>query len=142
MTMNDGLSIGATQAQAQDRLRSYRTVLAVVLGLYALLGLVALLAPVSLAYALNLPPPFPAAWVRAWGALTLVVVLFTLPGWLDPLRSRWPNLLGIGTRLGLAILYLLLGGGFLWLALLEIVVALLLAWAYFGLFRAELMSRP
>jgi len=140
--MDQTLMIGWTRAYAADRRATYRRMLGLVLALELLLGLIALLGPVSLSRLLGLPEPFPPGWVRAWGGALLVLAMLWLPGWLDPLRARWPNLAGVPARLAMGVLYLALGGGFALLGVLELAFALLLAWGYLGFFRAEVMSRP
>lgn len=140
--MDQTLMIGWTQAQAADRRASYRRMLGLVLALDVLLGIAALIGPVTLSRVLGLPEPFPVGWVRAWGGLLLLAVALLLPGWLNPLRARLPNLVQLPGRMLLGLLFLLLGGGFAVLGVLEIAFALLLAWGYYGLFRAEVMSRP
>lgn len=65
-----------------------------------------------------------------------------IPASKEPVRRRWSNLVGIAGRLVLGVVYLLLGGGYLWLALIEASSALLLVHLYYRLGRAELMSRP
>lgn len=147
--MTQTLSLGWTQAEARTRRASYRRLLAVSLILQGLIGLYAILAPAGLAHLLGLPPAFPSGWTRAWGAMLLLVTLLSLPGQIEPLRVRWPNIVGILGRAGTAGLFLALGlcggaavRGFLWLALLDGAFALALAVSYFRLFRAEIMSRP
>ena len=83
-----------------------------------------------------------APFVRLWGALLMIAATLYFPGWLDPLTMRWPNVVGVAARVLLALIYLLLGGGFLWLALIEVVFAVALGLAYLRYARAELMSRP
>ena len=75
-------------------------------------------------------------------ALQVLLAVLYVPGWMDPLRARWPNLAGILGRLGLGLVYLALGGGFTALGIVELALALLLAWLYLSLLKAELMSRP
>ena len=53
-----GHSLAWSQAKAADRLRSYRCIFAVSLGLDVLLGLLAIFGPVTLARLIGLPEPF------------------------------------------------------------------------------------
>jgi len=142
MTDADALRIGWTQSEAASRSRTYRGLLLVVLIVQALAGLGALIWPGHLSEWLALPAPTPDGWLRAVGVMLLATAVLYVPGYIEPRYQRVPNVVGILARLGLAVLYLCLGGNFRWLALYEVVVALLLAWTYWGLIRSELMSRP
>jgi hypothetical protein len=136
------LRIGWTRAQSDSRRGTYRRLLGFNLLLQAAIGLAALAAPVWVAQTLGLPEPLPAGWVRIAGLLLLVVTVLYLPGWIEPVHARWPNMVGIAARAGTALLYLLLGSGFLWLAAFDALFAVLLAVSYTRLLRAELMSLP
>ena len=138
--MTEGLSIAWTQAEATEHRIVYKRVLGANLAIYAVLSIAAIAAPTALSRLVGLPGP--TEWLRSWGGLLLLVTLLYLPGFLDPVRSRWSNAVGIVGRFGAAGLYAVLGGGFLWLALGEAAFGILLAVTYFGLFRSELMSRP
>jgi hypothetical protein len=140
--MDQTLMLGWSRAAAMDARATYRRVLGLVLALEVLLGLAALLAPHTLADVLGTGEPWPPAWPRLWGGMLLAAAVLYLPGWLDPVRTRWPNLAGLGVRLAGGIVLLLLGGSFAVLGAIALLVGLLLAWAYLRLFRAEIMSRP
>jgi hypothetical protein len=136
------LTLSWTRQEADSRRRIYQRALWAVLAFEALIGLYALLAPTSLSTLLGLPAPSPAGWTRLWGALLIFAAALHVPGTLDPVRRRWAGLVGISGRFALALLYAILGGGFWWLAAIEAGLGALLAFLYFALFRAELMSRP
>jgi len=140
--MTDALTIGWTRAQADGRRTTYRRLLALNLILQTVLGLVAIIAPVWLARAADLPGPPPAGWIRLWGVMLLIMVLLYVPGWVQPVFVRWPNVVGILARFALAITYLALGQGFRWFALYEVLFALALAVTYGRLLRDELMAEP
>ena len=106
------------------------------------LHLIALVVPVWLARSANLPGPPPAGWVQLWGVMLLITASLYLPGWIEPLQVRWPNIVGIIARFVLAIAYVSLGRGLRWFALYELIFAVALAWNYRALLRADLMSRP
>jgi hypothetical protein len=108
----------------------------------AALGLISLIVPVWLARSADLPGPPPAGWVQLWGVMLLITASLYLPGWIEPLHVRWPNIVGIIARFVLAIAYVSLGRGLRWFALYELIFAIALAWSYRALLRADLMSRP
>lgn len=147
--MDQTLNLGWTQARTHSLERRYRQVLGFNLLLLVLVGLWAILAPASLAQAARLPLEETMPMFRAWGGMVLLAVLLYLPGWLQPLRIRWPNVVGILGRFGMGTLFLLMalfGGaalrGLLWFALFDLIFAAALAILYFRLAEAELMSRP
>jgi hypothetical protein len=140
--MTDALSIGWTRAQAATQHTVYRRLLGFALIVQTLFGLVALVAPVWLTRAADLPGAPSAGWVRLWGVMLLITAILYLPGWIQPVYSRWPNVVGIVARIVLAVTYFWLGRGLRWFGLYELVIAVLLAWSYAKLVRAELMSRP
>ena len=140
--MTDALSIGWTRAQAGTQRTAYRRLLGFALVVQTALGLIALAAPLWLARAADFPGAPSAGWVRLWGVMLLITALLYLPGWIEPVYSRWPNVVGILARFVLAVVYVWLGRGLRWFALYELVFAVWLAWSYGRLLRAELMSRP
>jgi hypothetical protein len=139
---DDALTIGWTQAQVATQRTTYRRLLGFTLIVQAMLGLIALIVPVWLARSAELPGPPPAGWVQLWGVMLLITASLYLPGWIEPLHVRWPNIVGIVARFALAIAYLSLDRGLRWFALYELIFAVALAWSYRGLLRADLMSRP
>jgi hypothetical protein len=140
--MTDALRIGWTQAEAASRRRTYRCLLLVVLLVQVAAGLLALIWPVQLSDWLGLPVPSPDGWLRAVGVFLLITAVLYAPGYINPVFVRYPNVVGIVARFGLAILYLCLGGNFRWLAAYELIVAVALGVTYQRLIGAELMSRP
>jgi hypothetical protein len=140
--MTDALRIGWTQAEAASRRRTYRGLLLAVLIAQALAGLLALIWPVHVSEWLSLPAPSPDGWLRGFGLMLLVAAALYVPGYIDPLYVRTPNVVCILSRFALAILFLCMGGNFRWLALYEVVVGVALGLSYQRLMGAELMSRP
>jgi hypothetical protein len=140
--MTDALSIGWTAGQAATQRTAYRRLLAFALIVQTVLALIAIMAPVWLARAADLPGAPSAGWVRLWGIMLLITATLYLPGWIEPVYARFPNVVGILARFVLAVAYFSLGQGLRWFALYELVLAIALAWSYGRLMRAELMSRP
>lgn len=140
--MTDALTIGWTRAQAERRRSVYRRLLGLNLILMAVLGLIAIAVPVWLAKTADLPGPPPAGWLRLWGVMLLIMAVLYVPGWIQPVFVRWPNVIGILARFALALAYVCLGQGFRWFALYEVLFAAVLAWSYGRLLRDELMAEP
>lgn len=124
------------------RVDAYRRLLQVSIALNILIALFVLIWPGGFTSLLNLPDAYPAAWPRLWAALWIGVNLLYIPGAIAPLTNRYPNILGIVIRLAVALLFLLQGGGFLWMALYEAVFGLALLVTYRSALRANLMSKP
>jgi hypothetical protein len=139
---DDALTVGGTRAQAATARTTYRRLLAFNLIVQALLGLIALIVPVWLARQADLPGPLSPGWVQLWGIMLLIMASLYLPGCIEPLHVRWPNVVGIVARFILAVAYFRLGQGLRWFALYELIFAIALAWSYRRLLRAELMSHP
>jgi hypothetical protein len=140
--MDNTLSLGWMEERANSRRSRYRMILILSLAVQVAIGLFAIIRPDALVHLFELPQPNDMDWPRAWGALLVLMAAFYIPGLREPVRWRWSNIMGIVGRAGMAVVYLILGGGFVWLALIEAGLALLLVIFYFGLFRAVLMAHP
>jgi len=138
--MSYSLQLGSAKRLAQNAAAQYRTALTVYLAVYALAGLLAVIVPSVVGHALALPPPY--GGIRPVGGLILLVAAFQLPVWQDAVRSRVAALIATAGRFLLALLWLVAGRYFLWIALFEMVFAILLAWLLYKYMTAELMSRP
>ena len=140
--MTDALRIGWTRGEADSRRRTYRRLLLAVMILQVSAGLLALIWPACVADWLAVPSVPPNAFLRALGMLMVFAAVFCVPGYLNPAFARFPNVVGIAEHFAFAILYLCLGGSFLFVAAFELVVAVALAVTYQRLIGAELMNRP
>jgi|SRR4029453_6260240 hypothetical protein len=140
--MTDALNIGWTAAQAQTRRRIFQRILGLNMVLQVLIGLACMLAPDFVSRTLGLPPPAPSGWIRGWGATLILVTALYISALQDPVRSRFANIAGILGRLWMATVWLVIGGGLIWLALFDLFFAIVLAAFYYRLFEAELQSRP
>src|SRR5262249_750103 len=138
--MTDALTIGWTRAQTETARTTYRRLLGFNLILQTVVALIAIIVRVWLGR--SLPGPPSPGWVRLWGAMLLITAGLYLPGCIEPLQVRWPNVVGIVARFLLALAYIHLGQGFWWFAAYELIFAVALAWGYSRLLRAELMSHP
>ncbi len=138
----DALSIGWTIDQARRRRRTYKRVLGFNMLLHLGIGLMCMFAPYFVSRTFGLPPPVPTGWIRGWGATLILVTALYIPGLKDPVRARYPNICGILGRLWMASVWFAIGGGLFWFGLFDLTFAALLAFLYFRLGTAELMSRP
>src|SRR5260370_15075052 len=140
--MTDALTIGWTQAQAATRRIAYRRLLRFNQLVQAVVGLIAVVVPVWLAHKPDLPGPPSSGWVQLWGVMLLIMATLYLPGCIEPVHVRWPNVVGIVARFVLAVAYVRLGQGLRLFAPYALAFAVALAWSYRQLRRAELMSPP
>ena len=129
--------VGWSREEASHRLSFYRRLLGVNLALQVVLGVALLFHPTGW----SAPGP-DASFVRILGLMLLLLGGVYAVGWFEPIRMRWPNLLGVVGRCATAALYLALGGKFLWLAAFDAAFAGALAWSYWQALRTELMTRP
>jgi hypothetical protein len=107
----------------------------------ALLGLWLLFWPGGPVALLDLGEPAdPLA--RAAGLMGLGLAIFALPALIRPLRQRMTTLLSTAMRPALGVLFLLAGGGFLWLSLYQLTLALAQGLLYWRAWLADLMSKP
>ena len=119
----------------------FRRVMGIGLALDALLGLWLLLWPGGPVVLLGLGQPAdPLA--RAAGLMVLGLATFALPALIRPLRQRMATLLSIAMRAALGVLFLLAGGGFFWLSLYQLALALAQGLLYWRAWLADLMSKP
>ncbi|TYC55766.1 hypothetical protein FMN50_12110 [Rhodobacterales bacterium] len=140
--MSDSLSLGWSQSDARRKRDAYRRLLAVNLALQSLLALIVLIYPSGLLSLLALDGPGALPWARVWAAMVLLASAFQVPALLEPVNQRLPSVIGITGRFGMTILYLCLGGGFLWLALFDGIFAVLLFMLFQRAILGELQTRP
>jgi len=143
--MTDALTIGWNQARVAERRTLYRRVLAFNLILHVLIGLACLFFPHWVADTFDLAGPIPAGWTRGWGATLILVTALYVPGWLDPLAYRAPNLIGILGRFWMGTVWLFCGfvdRGFWWFSAFDYAFFVILGLLYLRYLRTELMSRP
>jgi hypothetical protein len=119
----------------------FRRVMAIGLAIDSLLGLWLLLWPGGPVALLGLGAPAdPLA--RAAGLMGLGLATFALPALIRPLRQRMTALLSTAMRAALGLLFLLAGGGFVWLSLYELALASAQGLLYWRAWLADLMSKP
>jgi hypothetical protein len=107
----------------------------------ALLGLWLLLWPGGPVALLDLGEPAdPLA--RAAGLMVLGLASFALPVLIRPLQHRLATLLSTAMRAALGVLFLLAGGGFVWLSLYQLGLASAQGLLYWRAWLADLMSKP
>jgi hypothetical protein len=138
--MNDALNLAWSSARAQSRKSVYQAALGLNIVLEFAIGVACLTAPEFVSHALGAPSP--SDWMRGWGALLILVAVLYLPGLQNPLRSRYPNIVGIVGRVWTAIVWFCIGRGLIWLGVFDLAFAIVLAWLFYRYCVAELMSRP
>ncbi|WP_413988913.1 hypothetical protein ACMDCR_23310 [Labrys okinawensis] len=136
------LTIGWNEAQTARALRIYRLVLGFNMLGHLAIGLACIFCPLWVSQTLGLPEPIPTGWVRGWGAMLLLVTMLYIPGLLDPLITRAPNVIGVLGRYWMMLIWIFCGGSFLWFALIDGAFATLLGLLYRRLLMAKLMTHP
>jgi len=139
--MTETLSIGWTRARADRRIAAYRRLLLLVLSVQSLIALIVLVWP---GWALGLVDlaRLGTDWPRAWAGMVLMASAFQVAAWSNPVHQRFPSIVAVLGRALMALIFLSLGGGFLWFALFDGVFCVLLAIGFHRLVIAELMTRP
>ncbi len=124
------------------RVQTYKRVLQVSIVLNILIGIFILIWPYHYADFLNMPEPYPATWPRHWGAQLIAINVLYIPGYVAPLRHRFPNVVGIIIRLTFALFFFTQGDGFIWMGIYDGLFGLALLLTYRSALRANLMSKP
>jgi len=140
--VTDTLTIGWTTTRVTESRALYRRVLGLNLILHVFIGLACLFFPHWVADMVGLPGPIPAGWTQAWGGMLILITALYVPGWLDPLVNRAPNLIGILGRFWMGTVWTFCGGAFLWFAAFDYLFAVIIAVLYLRLLRSSLMARP
>ena len=140
--MSDSLSIGWTRAQADGRRRSYKRLLGLNLILQTLIAVMILFWPDFSLGLVGFDSNSIGDWPRIWAGMLLLVNAFQVPGYIEPVYQRWPNVIGVIGRALMVVIYLFLGGAFLIFAAFDGLFGLLLALFYHRLILAELSTRP
>jgi hypothetical protein len=144
--MDQTLSLSWTSNQAVATGRIYRIAFIIALFIETAVAVVALFAThwfaaiVTPAPGQQLVPATEASWIRAWAILLLLIALFQLPAADNAPRRRWLNFAAVATRAIEAVAYAVIG--FIWLALLEALLFLVLLVLLYRYMIKELMSRP
>lgn len=136
------LTLAGTREVAEVRRRAYVRFAGLVVALDVAGAAILIFAPSWAAATLGEPQALAGSFIAIAAVLLLGAALNGAQGVANPLYARWPNLAGIAIRLLLAITLLVIGGGFIWLAVLQAVLAVVLAWSYLRALLAELMTRP
>ena len=140
--MADSGSVDWSEGQIRARRRAFQRALAADLMLHLAVGLGCLLAPQWVAALAGTAESSAVSWVRAWGAAIILICALYFPGLQDPLRSRYPNLVGALGRIGLAVAWFVAGGRLIWFGLVDLSFAIVLGWLYYRYCIAEIMNRP
>lgn len=116
--------------QKPGSVTTYQTVMGISIILNIVIGIFILLLPDTFATLLGQPLPSPATWPRHWGAQLIAINLLYLPGWVDPIRNRYVNYLGICIRLSFALFFFSQGRGFVTMGIYDGSFGLLLLATY------------
>ncbi len=136
------LTISWTRAAA-DRQRSlFKWVFGLVLAAETAFAIALVLWPAWMAGFTDGPTAGATLWIRCAGILWLVINVFQLIGWFDPIYQRWPFIVGLPWRVVLGVLCAVLGGSAWVLAISEFIAAAGLSLLYWWALRAELLCRP
>ena len=137
--MNRDQTLSWTIARKERSLRIYRALFLISILANAALGFWCLIDPRGFAQSLHLPPE---VWPRFWGAALLALQAVFVPGLINPVFYRWPNLAGIAICFFMTIVFFISGASFLILALWNLICGVVLLVAYYNLLMADLGRHP
>ena len=140
--MSNSLSLGWTQSIAARRLSSHRRVFGLALGLQLIIGVIFLFCPSYALGVVGLDKAMGPEWPSIWGATLIFVTIMQIPGWLDPVRQRYVNVVAVLGRGLMVLTFASHGGPFLWFAGFDAVFGVLLAIGFRRMVLTELMTRP
>ena len=140
--MSNSLSLGWTRSIAARRLSSHRTIFGLALILQLIIGAIFLFCPSYALGVVGLDKAMGPEWPSIWGATLIFVTTMQIPGWLDPVTQRYPNVIAVLGRGMMVLTFLSHGGPFLWFAAFDAVFGILLALGFRRVVITELMTRP
>ena len=140
--MSNSLSLGWTQSIAARRLSSHQRIFGLALALQLIIGAVFLFCPSYALSVVGLDTAMGPEWPSIWGATLIFVTTMQIPGVLNPVRQRYPNVIAVLGRGLMVLTFLSHGGPFLWFAAFDAVFAVLLAIGFRRVVITELMTRP
>ena len=140
--MTAAQTLSSTTADAERRLRSYRTLFLISILGNLVVCLWCIFCPVGFARFLHQPDPFPEAWPRVWGATLLGLHLVYVPGLRNPLFYRWPNWSSIAIKFFMTVIFISSGRWFYPFALWDFSFGVILFVAYYRLLAADTARRP
>ena len=117
-------------------IKRYRFVLMISIILNVAVAFFIIFTPDAFTKLLHQPDAFPATWPRHWGFQLLAINGLYIPGFLDPVRNRWPNWCGIVIRVTFALFFISQGGGFVPMGIYDGASALLLLLTYIPVARS------
>jgi hypothetical protein len=139
--MSDHTAGAATLEEVEKRRRIYQLVLGFNMGCHVVISLGCMFASDLVSDIFHLPRPVPTGWIKGWGATLLLVTALYIPGLLDPLRNRYPNICGVGGRLWMATVWLVIGGGFFWFGVFDLSFAIIIGALYWWLLKSQPVGR-
>lgn len=135
-----------TLAPPAESYRSFKRALTIAIVADLVVGLALLCLAGWVVEFLGLAPVHPLVWVRCVGLLLLALAVVHAPLRIAPQANAFLATYAIGLRGALFVFFLIAGlvaaGGFLWLALYEVLLGVLLGLTFWRDFRSHLMAQP
>lgn len=128
--MTDAKAEAVETPAVRERRTQYQWVLGFNMLLHLIVGLLCIFARDFVSTTVGLSRPVPAGWIQGWGATLILVTALYIPGLKDPLGARYPNVCGIFGRLWMATVWLLIGGGFFYLGIFDLLWFIVIAFMY------------
>jgi len=135
--MSATVATAPVSATMQHRARIYQCVLGFNMTLHLVIGLACMFAYDFVTHMFGLPGPVPPGWENGWGATLILVTALYVPGLLDPLGTKAPNIIGVGGRVWMATVWFVVGGGFFWFGVFDLTFAIIIGSLYALIFKAR-----
>lgn len=139
---NPTLTLSGSRARAKSARKAFKRVTGLNVAAVAALGASGVAFPSKLTALMGDGLILSHQSTRLWGLTLLIFSLLLLPIFTQPLETRWMNAAAIIALSAFIPAYLVMGGPFIALALVQAAFTSLLVGVYFRYFKAELMTRP
>ena len=140
--MTDMTLAGVAQAKAKSTLSSYKSLFGFLLLVEFIVSIAVLAIPDRILNWLGMEHIPGEKWLQLLAGTWIFLLLFQIIARREPLLGRYPNIVNIIGRVGLAGLLIYVGGDFLYIAAYMLVSALLLYIFFRRMIIDELQTRP
>jgi len=140
--MSDMTLSGVALDKAKSTKSAYRSVFGLILLFEVIIAFALLFVPHRVLDILGMTHIGAEMWLRLLAGIWLILLLYQFAARRQPLLSRYPNIINVIGRFGLAIVLACLGGYFLYGAIYMVVTAFILYILFRRMIIGELQTRP
>ena len=140
--MSDMTLSGVALDKARSTKSTYKSIFGLILAFELIIALALLFIPHYVLDILGMTHIGAEMWLQLLAGIWLILLLYQFAARRQPLLSRYPNIINVIGRFGLAILLVCVGGYFLYGAIYFLVTALILYILFRRMIIGELQTRP